>query len=120
VPADIRPGRFVVDRYPILSYLPDVLAPWRREARHVFAELDEFWSVFFDSIDRRVKAGTAPACFLSSLLQDPEVVNLSRTERVATTATTLSAGSETTATSLQWVSRPRWMSSTLGDSSADM
>ncbi len=99
---DIRPGAWTVDHYPFLNYLPDRLAPWRTAARAIFTEIQDFWSIFLNAIDKRLKEGTAPDCFLSRFLQNTEVVNFNQVERVTITAELLTAGTETTATTLQW------------------
>ncbi|KAH0835353.1 Cytochrome P450 family protein [Fonsecaea pedrosoi] len=99
---DITPGAWVVDLYPFLDYLPGFLAPWRSQAYSIHRELRNFWNVFFHSIEERVKEGTAPDCFLSRFIQDPESQHLSEIERITVAAELLTAGTETTATTLQW------------------
>ncbi|OCT46787.1 hypothetical protein CLCR_01874 [Cladophialophora carrionii] len=98
----LRPGYWWADWVPILDHLPDGLAPWRAEARRTFETMTEFWSVPFDAIVDRMQHGTPPDCFLTRFLASPEVVNFSYVERRAILATLLTAGSETTATTLQW------------------
>ncbi|KIW28517.1 uncharacterized protein PV07_08176 [Cladophialophora immunda] len=99
---NITPGVWLVDRYPFLNYLPGPLAPWRSQAYSVHLEMRNFWSVFLHSIEQRVKDGTAPDCFLSRFIQNPESEHLSEIERISVTAELLTAGTETTATALQW------------------
>ncbi|KAJ9611116.1 hypothetical protein H2200_004299 [Cladophialophora chaetospira] len=111
---NIRPGAWLVDSYPFLDYLPGPLAPWRTAARAIFTEIQEFWSIFLNAIDKRIKEGTAPDCFLSRFLQNPEVVNFNQVERVTITAELLTAGTETTSTTLQWffkaiLTNPEWV-----------
>ena len=65
-------------------------------------------------MDKRLKEGTAPDCFLSRFLQNPEIVNFNQVERVTVTAELLTAGTETTATTLQWffkamLTDPKWV-----------
>ncbi|KIY02613.1 uncharacterized protein Z520_01078 [Fonsecaea multimorphosa CBS 102226] len=112
--SDIAPGSWLVDRYPFLNYLPGPLAPWRSQAYSIHLELRSFWGVFLHSIEDRVKEGTAPDCFLSRFVQNPETEHFSEMERISVTAELLSAGTETTATSLQWffkacVKHPEWI-----------
>lgn len=70
--------------------------------------------MFLDAIDSRVKQGTAPDCFVSRFLQSPEIVHFSEVEKVTITAELLTAGTETTGTTLQWffkaaVKYPEWV-----------
>lgn len=65
-------------------------------------EMVEFWSVFLNDIKAMTAQGTAPDCFLSRLLESPEAKTLSSVEMAHITAELLTAGSETTGTSLQW------------------
>ena len=99
---ELRPGYWWPDFVPALDYLPDALAPWRAEARKTFDDMTEFWSVFFDRIVARVKKGDAPNSFLKSFLESPEVEGFSINDRRVVMSEILSAGSETTATALQW------------------
>ncbi|EXJ65093.1 hypothetical protein A1O7_01433 [Cladophialophora yegresii CBS 114405] len=98
----LRPGYWLADWIPLLNYLPDSLAPWRAEARRTHETMMDFWSVPFDAIVDRMQNGTPPDCFLTRFLASPEAVNFSFVERRSILATILTAGSETTATTLQW------------------
>ncbi|OAP58986.1 hypothetical protein AYL99_06283 [Fonsecaea erecta] len=110
----ITPGVWFVDRYPLLNYLPGPFAPWRSKAYSMHLEMRNFWGVFLHSIEQRVKMGTAPDCFLSRFIQSPESEHLSEVERISVTAELLTAGTETTATALQWFFKacakyPEWI-----------
>ncbi len=98
----MRPGYWWADWIPGLNYLPDALAPWRAEAQKTFDNIIEFWSVFFDDIADRTKKGTAPECFIKHFIESPEINNFSDIEQRVMLSTMLAAGSETTATALQW------------------
>ncbi|OAP62390.1 hypothetical protein AYL99_04593 [Fonsecaea erecta] len=98
----MRPGYWMADWIPLLNYLPDSLAPWRASARKVFANIIGFWGVFYDSIVERTKKGNAPDCFLKRFLESPEIDNFSDVDRRIILSELLAAGSETTATTLQW------------------
>ena len=51
------PGAYLVDTFPIMMYLPDFLAPFKREGKQLHAdELDLFRSLVAD-VDRRRQAG---------------------------------------------------------------
>ena len=98
----LRPGYWLSDWIPALNYLPDGLAPWRTQARNFFWNMLEFWSVFYDATVDRMRKGDAPDCFLKHFLESPEVSNFSDIDRRVILSELLSAGSETTATALQW------------------
>ncbi|KIV77917.1 hypothetical protein PV11_09689 [Exophiala sideris] len=100
--AATRPGYWFADRVPLLNYLPDALAPWRAKAHRIFDHLIEFWGVFYDSMEERIKKGDAPDCFIKRFLESPEVVDFTEIDRRIVLSELLSAGAETTATNLQW------------------
>lgn len=99
-----RPGHYIADWIPVLDYLPDILAPWRARASKTFDELFEFWGIFSSAIANRLATGDpdTPDCFVKRFLQSPEIVNFSEIDRRMLLSDLLAAGSETTATTLQW------------------
>lgn len=99
---NIKPGYWIADWIPLLNYLPDLFAPWRGQARKVFASILEFWSIFYDRMATRVENGTAPECFLKLLLESKEVQEFTEVDRRIILSELLPAGAETTATTLQW------------------
>ncbi|KIX95937.1 uncharacterized protein Z520_08192 [Fonsecaea multimorphosa CBS 102226] len=98
----IRPGYWLADWIPVLNYLPDGLAPWRAEARKTFDNILGFWGVFYDSIVDRMHKDNAPDCFLKRFLESPEITSFSEVDKRIILSELLAAGSETTATTLQW------------------
>lgn len=64
-----------------------------------------FWSLFFDRMNDRYKRGVAQDCFLTRFLAEPNTERWSHEDSVGMVAEILSAGSETTITSLQWFFR---------------
>ncbi|KAH8817510.1 cytochrome P450 [Xylogone sp. PMI_703] len=99
---NIRPGAWLVDWIPILDKLPDALAPWRAKARTSHRQMVQFWGTFYNHINECINNGTAPDCFATRLLTDDEAKLLSETEKIMMIAEILTAGTETTATALQW------------------
>lgn len=98
---NIRPGAWLVDWIPILDYLPDAMAPWRASAVGIRNQIMPFFYVFYNAMKERVKNGTAPDCFLARLLKE-EGSKFDETEPPHIIATTMAAGTDTTATTLQW------------------
>ncbi|KIX00584.1 uncharacterized protein Z518_09649 [Rhinocladiella mackenziei CBS 650.93] len=98
---NIRPRAWLVDWIPILDSLPDALAPWRASAIEIRNQIMPFFLVFYKVMKERVKNGTAPDCFLARLLKE-EGSKFDETEPPHIIAKTMAAGTDTTATTLQW------------------
>jgi cytochrome P450 len=64
-----------------------------------------FWSLFHDRMALRHADGTAQDCFLTRLLDQPDINRFSHEDKVGIVAEILSAGTETTISSLQWFFR---------------
>lgn len=97
----IRPGAWLVDWVPFLDYLPDFLAPWRASAVDLRNQIMPFFNIFYNVMKERVRNGTAPDCFLARLLaQEGSIFDESEPPHII--ATTMAAGTDTTATTLQW------------------
>ncbi len=98
---NIRPGAWLVDSIPFLDYLPDTLAPWRASAVNIRNQIMPFFLIFYKVMKERVRSGTAPDCFLARLLeQEGSIFDESEPPHII--ATTMAAGTDTTATTLQW------------------
>ncbi|KAK6380079.1 hypothetical protein LTS17_005267 [Exophiala oligosperma] len=97
----IRPGAWLVDWIPVFDYLPDALAPWRKQAIVVRNQIMPFYLVFYEQMKERVRNGTAPDCFITRLLSD-ETKHFDEVEYAHIIAEMITAGTETTATTLQW------------------
>lgn len=102
---DLSPGAWLADWIPLLNYLPAPLAPWQKRADWMHDRWVGFWSLFFDRMNERYKAGIAQDCFLTRFLAEPDADGWSQVDSVGIVAEILSAGSETTITSVQWFFR---------------
>jgi len=100
--ADVRLGAWLPDRYPILNLLPTTLSPWHRTAGAVALDMQDFWNVFVSATESRLADGTAPDCFLSRFLASPDAETSSKADKVAIPAELLAAGSESSASIMQW------------------
>jgi cytochrome P450 len=100
--SELRKGYYWADWIPILDRVPDFMAPWRAAAWQAQANVQEFWSVPFDMMANRVKNGDAPDCFVQRFLESPELDKFDDISKRAILSEILNAGSDTTATSLQW------------------
>ncbi|KIW12238.1 hypothetical protein PV08_09514 [Exophiala spinifera] len=97
----IRPGAWLVDWLPFLDCLPDALAPWRKSAVDLRTSIMQFFLVFYNVMKERVRNGTAPDCFLARLLEQEGSV-FDESEPPHMIGTTMAAGTDTTATTLQF------------------
>lgn len=97
----ITPGAWLVDWFPFLDYLPDSMAPWRASAVSIRDQIMPFFGIFYRVMKERVQNGTAPACFLARVLQE-EGSKVDEVEPPHIIATTMAAGTDTTATTLKW------------------
>jgi cytochrome P450 len=101
--ANIRPGAWLVDWIPALDILPDIFAPWRKQAVAIREQIMPFYRVFDHQMKERVENGTAPDCFVAQLLQEQRGKRTwSEIEYSHLIAELLTAGTETTATTMQW------------------
>lgn len=99
--AAITPGDWLVDWVPVLNRLPDALEPWRKQAVAIREQLMPFYAVFYHATKERMRLGTAPDCFVTQLIKD-QSESMSEVEHLHLMLDLLTAGTETTATTLQW------------------
>jgi cytochrome P450 len=101
---NIRPGAWLVDWIPMLDTLPNVFAPWRKQAVAIREQIMPFYRIFYQHMRERVENGTAPDCFVARVLQEQRSAKRewSDIEYSHLIAELLTAGTETTATTLQW------------------
>jgi cytochrome P450 len=94
------PGAYLVDSFPLLMYLPEWLAPFKREAKR----LHEFELTFFRSLLAEVRhkmaRGSSAPCFARSFLEKQDSYNLSDDEGAYVLGTLFEAGSGTTASAM--------------------
>ncbi|KAK5168133.1 uncharacterized protein LTR77_006701 [Saxophila tyrrhenica] len=94
------PGAYLVDTFPFLMYLPDFLAPFKREAKalHQF-ELTFFRSMLAD-VRERLSVNACGPCFARSFLERQDSWSLSMDEGAYVLGTLFEAGSGTTAAAM--------------------
>jgi hypothetical protein len=64
------PGQYLVDTFPILMYLPDWLAPFKRELKALhLEELDIMRSLLYD-VKREMEEGKAPNCWEKTYIEN--------------------------------------------------
>lgn len=97
------PGAYLVDIMPSLMYLPNFLAPFKREAARLHTEELDLFRSQQDDVRKRLASGdpTATDTFTAKFLNaDPSVYNLSDDEAAYVIGTLFEAGAGTTAAAL--------------------
>ncbi|KAJ7626977.1 cytochrome P450 [Roridomyces roridus] len=95
------PGAFLVDVFPALLYIPELLAPFKRTARAWARDTQRMVEEPYGFVRRQMAAGSAPVSFVSSLLEDEEKMSPEDVRDVKYTAASLyGGGADTTAASL--------------------
>ena len=96
----VRPGASLLDRFPLLYYIPEPLNPWVKLGKQLHAlELDLFLSQY-QAVRARVKAGEGSASFSSKLQERQEKIHLTDEEASYMAGSLFGAGSDTTASAL--------------------
>ena len=94
------PGAYLVDTIPLLNYLPEFLAPFKREAAILHQkELHLFRSLLLD-VQKEMENGTASECFCRTFLENRDDYGLSIDEAAYVIGTLFEAGSGTTAAAM--------------------
>ncbi|KAF4466280.1 hypothetical protein FALBO_6862 [Fusarium albosuccineum] len=94
------PGKFAVERYPALKYIPSFLAPWKAEVLQQRQKDIRLYTELMDEVRDKVAKGIAPTCFAKHLLEEQENLGMSDLEIAYTAGSPFGAGVETSAGSL--------------------
>ncbi|KAJ7142696.1 cytochrome P450 [Mycena epipterygia] len=99
--AATAPGKSIIDVFPVLLYIPELLAPFKRTARTWALATKNMVEAPYLFVRRQMATGTAPISFVSSLLEDEEKMGNDEIRDVKYTASSLyGGGADTTAASL--------------------
>ena len=94
------PGAYLVDTFPSLMYLPDFLAPFKRELNQLHAEeLDVFRSLLEDT-RKAMARGDAADCWEKMYLDNQDQYKLTEDEGAYVVGTLFEAGAGTTAAAM--------------------
>ncbi|KAJ7097381.1 cytochrome P450 [Mycena epipterygia] len=95
------PGAFLVDVFPAMLYIPELLAPFKRTARVWALATKNMVEAPFLFVRREMAAGTGAVSFVSSLLEDEAKLGSQDVYDIKYTASSLyGGGADTTAASL--------------------
>ena len=89
-----QPGNFLVDTYPILDYLPDILSPWRIKAKRMHELEKRMWRVLWDPLKKKYLEGSAPECFAKGLCALVEKREMDEEQAYYMSGGLLAAGTE--------------------------
>ncbi|EJD42206.1 cytochrome P450 [Auricularia subglabra TFB-10046 SS5] len=99
---DIHPRAHLVDTFPALDYLPDFMAPWRREARRKHAVEVEFYSRLLLEVKGRMDGGESLECFAARLWENNGTNQLDLTTLAYIAGSAFEAGTDNTAGTILW------------------
>lgn len=91
------PGAYLCDSVPLLRYLPEFLAPFKREAKRLHEREIKLFRTLQNDIREGIKNGDAPECLTKTFLENEDEYGLSRDESAYVIGTFFEAGSGTTA-----------------------
>ncbi|GIJ81524.1 hypothetical protein Asppvi_000023 [Aspergillus pseudoviridinutans] len=107
------PGSYLVDSLSFLKYLPEQLAPFKKEGRILHQEELNFFRTLVSDVQAEIAAGVAGPSFVRTWLEDKESFDLTDDEAAYVIGTLFEAGSGTTASAmmsfiLAMVLFPQW------------
>ncbi|KAK0609930.1 cytochrome P450 [Bombardia bombarda] len=94
------PGKFAVERYPVLKYVPAVFAPWKAQVLEQRQRDVQLYTDLMDEVKEKVASGVLPDCFAKYLLQEQAALGMSDLEVAYTAGSPFGAGVETSAGSI--------------------
>lgn len=89
------PGKFAVERYPILKYVPAALAPWKAAVLKQRDEDIKLYTQLMNEVRQKVANGTSPHCFAKHLLEEQASLGMTDLEIAYTAGSPFGAGVET-------------------------
>lgn len=94
------PGKYAVERYPVLKYLPSILAPWKAKVLKQRQKDIQLYTELMNEVRDKMAKGNAPACFATYLLEEQEKLGMPDLELAYTAGSPFGAGVETSAGSI--------------------
>ena len=70
------PGQYLVDTFPVLMYLPDWLAPFKRELKALHLEELDIMRSLLDDVKREMEEGKAPNCWEKTYIENMDEYGL--------------------------------------------
>jgi len=96
------PGKYLVEFFPWMLYIPSSLAKWKREARETYHYLTELFERMVHDVEHQIEQGDERPSFAGNLLRERDRNDLSDSELAWLSASMYLGGSETTAKTMTW------------------
>lgn len=94
------PGAYLCDSIPLMRYIPEFLAPFKKEAKWLHEREIKLFRTLQNDIREGIKNGNAPECLMKTFLENEDEYGLSRDESAYVIGTFFEAGSGTTAAAM--------------------
>ncbi|KAL7624834.1 hypothetical protein AAE478_004048 [Parahypoxylon ruwenzoriense] len=94
------PGKYAVERYPALKYIPRIFAPWKAQVLRQRQKDIQLYTELMDEVREKNANGALPTCFAKHLLEEQGNLGMSDLEIAYTAGSPFGAGVETSAGSL--------------------
>jgi hypothetical protein len=94
IPTSI-PGKFAVERYPALKYIPSFFAPWKADVLKQRQMDIELYTQLLNEIRDKTARGVCPPCFAKHGLEEQANLGMSDLELAYAMSTPFGAGIET-------------------------
>lgn len=94
------PGSYLVDTIPILQYLPEWMAPFKKEGRQLHEAELKFFRALINDVRAEREADLAAPSFTNTWLEEQEAYGLREDEVAYVIGTLFEAGSGTTASAM--------------------
>jgi cytochrome P450 len=95
-----QPGANLVDGFPVLDRLPNVLQWWRPRGQRIFEMTRGVYKRELDAVIERIKQGTQRDCFAVEFLKMTDNQGFDETQKLFTLGTLMEAGSDTSRVSI--------------------
>ncbi|KAK7046638.1 cytochrome P450 [Favolaschia claudopus] len=99
---DINPGAHVVDTFPFLDYLPDILSPWRKEALRKRKRELTLYGRLCNEVKDRMAQDPELECFTARLFDQQKTQSMPDEEIFYIAGTAFASGTGTSAATLLW------------------
>ncbi|KAI1215193.1 cytochrome P450 [Annulohypoxylon truncatum] len=94
------PGKYAVERYPALKYVPSIFAPWKAQVLKQRQKDIQLYTELMDEVKERMAKGALPTCFAKHLLEEQESLGMPDLEVAYAAGSPFGAGVETSAGTL--------------------
>ncbi|KAH9057383.1 cytochrome P450 [Lactarius vividus] len=99
---EMQPGTRLVEFFTWMRYIPSRFAKWKRDAEYWFVQDSLFFEDLLGKVANDLANGIDRPSFGATVIQNRSTHDLSEREQAWLAGTTVSAGGETTSTTLHW------------------